>query len=116
MKPGLMRLGIATAAIAFGTWVAGWWAVPVLALVAGFLAWRPSSVSLAAALAWTILLVVDTTAGNMSAIATTLGNVMGLPAPAVVAATLLFPALLAWSAATLGGAARSSGRRMEGTG
>ena len=108
MKAGLPRLVIVTAAIAAGTWLAGWWAVPVLALIAGLLTWRPSTVALGAALAWAVLLVINALAGTMARVASTLGDVMGLPAPAVVAVTLLFPALLAWSAAAIGGAARAT--------
>lgn len=107
MKAGISRLIIVTAAIAAGTWVAGWVAVPVLALVAGLVMWRPSTVALGASLAWAILLAINAVVGAMGRVASTLGDVMGLPWPAVIVATLLFPALLAWSAAALGGAARS---------
>lgn len=88
--------------IAAGTWLAGWWAVPILALIAGAAAIRPVFVAGAASLSWALLLVLDAAQGPFNRILSMLGGVMGLPGIALVILTLLFPALLAWAAATLG--------------
>ena len=102
MNRQAMRVLTVTAAIAVGTWLAGWWSVPVVALLAGALSWGPASVALGSTLAWALLLVIDAVAGSMSRLAGVLADVMGLPAPALIVVTLLFPALLGWSAATIG--------------
>ena len=98
------RFVIIALAMAVGTWLIGWTAVPVLALVAGIARVRPGLIAFAAALGWLLLFLIDAIAGitRLSAI---LGGVMGLPAPAIVAVTLAFPALLAWSAASVADAA-----------
>ncbi|MBV9878932.1 MAG: hypothetical protein JO180_00470 [Gemmatirosa sp.] len=92
---------------ALGTFLAGWWAVPALALVwglaAGRLARRPAaSAALAAMVAWAALLVFDAGGGRLGALGDLFGAIAKLPAPVFFALTLAFPALLAWSAAALG--------------
>jgi hypothetical protein len=90
------------------TWL-GWWAVPVVALLWGAIrpgVRRPAgNAAIAAALAWAAWLVVDRVAGTaaLAALAVRLGGVMNLPAVALIVLTLLFPALLAWSATALAG-------------
>lgn len=95
---------IVALAIAASTWLGGWWAVVVVALVAGFLhseepktPWR---VGLAGILGWSLLLVVDAR-GAFGRLATVLGGAMSIPSPALLLMTVLFAALLAWSAATV---------------
>jgi len=98
------------AAFALGSWV-GWWMVPAVAVLWGLL--RPAvrrpilSAALAAAAAWAVWLTVDSLRGQGAAgrLASQLGSVMHLPAPALFFVTLLFPALLGWSASALGCAA-----------
>lgn len=107
MSNSIVRLVIVTSAAAAGTWLVGWWMVPVIGLLAGLLTWPAPAVAFGCGLAWTILLLVNSLAGGLSRVASVLGDVMGLPAPALVALTILFPALLGWSAATLGAAART---------
>jgi hypothetical protein len=85
-----------------GTWFAGWWMVPIVAVIAGAAAIAPVLVATTAALAWALFLIADAAQGPLGRIMTMLGGVMGLPGVVVVMLTILFPALLAWSAATLG--------------
>jgi hypothetical protein len=92
---------------ATATWFGGWWAVPVVALGAGLLRCAPGVVAGASATGWLILLLIDVAAGSIGRVGSVLAGVMGLPAPALFAVTLAFPALLGWSAASLGNAARS---------
>jgi hypothetical protein len=101
------RFFAAAFALAVGTWLVGWWAIPVVALVLGVLGTRPASVAGAAAVAWVALLIVDATGGSITRLASVLAGVMGLPAPALFLVTVLFPAVVGWSAASLGDAARS---------
>ena len=95
----IVRLLVIALAMAAGTWLIGWYAVPVLAMVAATARVRPGLVALAAALGWVVLFLIDVVAG-ITRLGSVLAGVMGLPAPAIVAVTLLFPALLAWSAAS----------------
>jgi hypothetical protein len=93
-------------AIAVLTWLLGWWGVVIAALVAGALLHRRSGaawlVALAAVLAWGALVAVDALGGRFSALATSVGGVLRVPAGALLVVTLLFGALLAWSAAVVG--------------
>jgi hypothetical protein len=93
------------AAMAALTWVLGWWAVLLAAAIVGYVfsregggGWR---VALAGAASWGALLVVDAAGGPLGTVARTLAGVMRAPGPALVLLTLAFPALLAWSVATL---------------
>jgi hypothetical protein len=93
------------AACAIATVVLGWWSVPVVA-VAWALVRRgaPSTSSLAAvaaALAWGALLASVAARGPFGTLATQLAGVMALPTVVLPLVTLIFPALLAWSAAQL---------------
>jgi hypothetical protein len=96
---------IVAAAMAILTWVVGWWGIVVAAAITGVVfreqgggGWR---VALAAALSWTALLLVDVVGGPFAHLARVLAGVMRVPAPALIAITLLFAATLAWSAATV---------------
>ncbi|UCC74491.1 MAG: hypothetical protein JSV86_08035 [Gemmatimonadota bacterium] len=90
----------------------GWWALPVVAAVWGALAaypvrpWRLAALS--AATAWAALLAVGATGGPLLELAAILGGVFALPGFVVVLLALIFPALLAWSAAGLVAALRAT--------
>ena len=90
---------------ACATWVIGWWGVAIVALIAGVVyrrdggrAWR---VALGAAEGWALLLLVDAVGGHFGRVATTVAGAMSLPAAALLVVTLLFPALIGWSGATV---------------
>lgn len=90
--------------------ILGWWAIPVTAAVWGIMrpvVQRPAIFAAStAALAWTGWLVVDALSprGDFSGLAVRLGGIFSLPAPALLAITVLFAALLAGSAAYVAGA------------
>ncbi|MEO7454819.1 MAG: hypothetical protein ABIY52_01060 [Gemmatimonadaceae bacterium] len=95
---------VAALAMAGLTWTLGWWGVVVAAAILGWVyrtergrAWR---VALAAAEGWALLLILDLLSGPLGTLATTLQGVMKIPSPALLLVTLLFPALLGWSAAS----------------
>ena len=102
-------LGVAAVMAAF-TWLLGWWGVLLAAAIVGFVHFRVGGggwrVALAGAVAWGALLVVDAAAGAFGTVSRTLAGVLRVPGPALVLLTLAFPALLAWSAATLVAGAR----------
>lgn len=93
------------------TWVAGWWAVLVAAFVAGAACHRTRGsaglVATAAALAWIALLLMNARDGRLGELAMLLGGVFPAPGPALLALTVLFIAIGAWSAAVVGAAAAS---------
>jgi hypothetical protein len=94
------------AAFALASWLA-WWAVPLVAALWGLLrpaVWRPIlSAALAAALGWGCWLLLDALSdpSALARLGQRLGAVMQLPFPLLLLLTLLFPALLAWSASAL---------------
>jgi Na+-translocating ferredoxin:NAD+ oxidoreductase RnfD subunit len=101
----LAFLAVAAAAATL-TWLLGWWGVAVAALIAGVLLRRRRGaawlIALAAVVGWSALIVVDTIGGRFSTLAASISGVMRVPAPALLVVTLLFGALLAWSAAVVG--------------
>lgn len=94
------------AAFALASWI-GWWAVPLVAALWGAL--RPGfpkpilAAALAALLGWALWLLVDylDDPAALERLAARVAAIMQLPAPFLFLLTLLFPALLAWSAAAL---------------
>lgn len=112
----LLRTLILAIVFALGTVLLGWWVVPLLAIAIGALqhgAPRPGlTAALAAALGWGgYLAVVALGGGPVTSFASSLAASMQLPGWAPLAATLVFPALLAGPAAYLG--ARMAGRYLS---
>jgi hypothetical protein len=88
----------------------GWWAIPATAALWGVL--RPVSrrpalfAAAAAALGWSGWLLLDALSprGDFGSLAVRLAGIFSLPAPALIAITILFAGLLAGSAAYAAGA------------
>jgi hypothetical protein len=99
-------LTIVAAILVAATWVAGWWGVPLIAAVVGVLLCTRRGiaglVALAAVIAWSVLILVDGASGRFGVLAGLLGSTLQVPAAALLTVTLLFAALLAWSAAAIG--------------
>ncbi len=96
---------VVAAVLAALTWMIGWWGVLLGALIVGWVhrhhgggGWR---LALAGATAWGGLMLANAAAGPLDRVVSTLGAVLRVPGVVVVLLTLAFPALLAWSAATL---------------
>ena len=89
---------------AVATFGLGWWSVPLVAAVWA-LASRSERKAMFAGLAalggWATLLLLDVARGPVATMGSQLGDVMNLPALGLYAFTLIFPALLAWCAASL---------------
>ena len=86
------------------TYGTGWWSVAVVAALWGLFSTDPHrarNAAIAAAGGWGTLLLLDVARGPVSTMATQLGDLMGVPSVVLYLLTLLFPALIAWSAATL---------------
>ncbi len=101
----------ATALLAVATWVIAWWMVPVIVAIWAFAdqddRWLPIKSALAGALAWGILLLIDSAGSGVGRIADAVGGVIGIGALPLGLLTLLYPALLAASAAVVVRAVRS---------
>ena len=99
------RLAMLSAAFALATAALGWWAVAIVALAWVLLDHDQSvstvSVGIAAGLGWGILLGWDARGGHVGALSVKLAEVLHLPSAALCGATLVFPAILAGSAAAL---------------
>ena len=105
---GLVRLVLLTLAFYLATRFGGWWAVPIIAAVWGALSWGDGLVAaIAVCIAWTALLARDAAFGPFGDLAATLGALFHARPALVIALTLIFPMLLAWSAAVVSGAGRS---------
>ena len=95
--------------VGVSTWIGGWWTVPLIALIAGLLRCPAGLVAGGCTAGWLLLLLIDVAAESFGRVGTVLAGIMGLPAAALFAVTLAFPALFGWSAASLGNAARRRG-------
>jgi len=87
---------------AAGTVAAGWWTVPIIAALCVRVLpsdRRPGTAIIGAAAGWGGLVALGWSQGQV--LAHTLSSTLGLPPWGFLAATLLFPALLAGAAAAL---------------
>ena len=102
----MMFVAIVALAAAACTWVLGWWAVAIVAIIAGAVMraenGRPWRVALGCLAGWALLLLMDAAAGPMGTVARMVSGAMSIPSTALLLVTLLFPALMGWSGATLG--------------
>lgn len=100
-----LRVLLLAASFAIGTWVLGWWAIPLFAAGAGMLARhvrrQALAAGLAAMLAWGGLLAWSAARGSVWSFATTVGGAIGVSGAALILLTLVFPAVLASLAASL---------------
>lgn len=100
----VIKLVLLAEAFAVATFALGWWTVPIVA--AAWAAYstdenRARSAALCAMGGWATLLALDFARGPVGTMGAQLGGVMNLPPVVLYVLTLVFPALLAWSAATL---------------
>ena len=97
-----LRVLLLALSFAIGTWILGWWAVPLLAAIGGVLArhvrHQGRATALAAAIAWGALLVWSSTEGSVWSFSRLAGGAMGMSGAALILVTLLFPAAIAWLA------------------
>jgi hypothetical protein len=92
-----------TIALVAATAVGGWWGVGLAAFAWGAWTGRARVVAAAAVCAWGSVLVWTAGAGALGRLIAELGQVAMVPGWVLVVATLVFPGVLAWSAAVVGG-------------
>ncbi|MFN2602037.1 MAG: hypothetical protein ABR582_04675 [Gemmatimonadaceae bacterium] len=106
MLRAVVKFLLLSEAFAVATYAVGWWAIPLVALVCGLVMnreGRPIYYStICAAAGWLSLLLLDAARGPLGELAARFGGVMGFSPVALFVTTLIFPALLAWSASSLG--------------
>lgn len=99
-----LRVLLLAAAFAIGTWILGWWAIPLLAAIAGVIARRTPrqamAAGVAAAVAWGMLLTQGALRGSVWSFASQVGGAIGVSGVMLIILTLVFPAALAWLAAS----------------
>jgi hypothetical protein len=107
---------VLAAVLAAGTMLYGWWTVPVLAFLWGLASLgrvrrAAGLAALAAVLAWGALLALDGMSGHLVGLGALFGRVARQPPAVFFVLSLVFPALLAWSAAALGASVWPGPRR-----
>ncbi|HEY0242947.1 MAG TPA: hypothetical protein VGC52_09810 [Gemmatimonadaceae bacterium] len=103
MLRSVVKAVLLAEAFAVATFALGWWSVPIVAVLYAAASKRryPARFAgLCAAGGWGALLLLDFAKGPVANMGTRLGGVMGVPPAVLFVLTLLFPALLAWCAAT----------------
>ena len=99
----MVRYAFLTALFALVTRALGWWAVPLAGAAWAYLAEgaprSPWDAGLGAIFGWALILVWTATASPLGELARRLGGVVGVSPAALVAVTLLYGGVLAWSAA-----------------
>jgi hypothetical protein len=111
MLRATVKFLLLTEAFAVTTFALGWWAVPLLAFAwAAFVDTRRPVLfaTTCAGSAWTAMLLLDAARGPVDAVAARFAGIVGLPPIVLIAVTILFAALLAWSASIVGAAIRKS--------
>jgi hypothetical protein len=100
-------------AMTLATWSLGWWALVVVALALGAARQRPRRIALAAALSWAALLAYDALGGRLAVLGGLLGGIFTVPGIVLMAITIGFAAVAAWSAATVAAGLRRLLQRMD---
>jgi hypothetical protein len=100
-----------TVALVAATAVSGWWGIGLAAFVWGAWTGRARVVAVAAVCAWGSVLVWTAGSGALGRLIAEMGQLAMVPGCVLVVATLVFPAVLAWSAAVVGGGVRGNYRK-----
>jgi len=106
----LLQTVLLALAVALGTFMFGWWTVPLIGAVWGLVARereRPQlTAASAAALGWALLMLWTSTRGPVGEVARRAAGVMGTGRPWFFLMTVAFPMIVAWAAAAITGAVR----------
>ncbi len=104
---GLVRVGVLAIAVGAATVGLGWWAVPLVGALWGVVAaretWPVTTIAAAAGLSWVVLLGWAAVQGPVLGVANTLGATVSLPGWGVLLLAVVFPTVLAGSAAGVAG-------------
>lgn len=98
----LVRVAVLVLIFGLGTWLGGWWAVPLIGVL--YAAGRRQSgvaneAALGAMLSWALLILINVGAPAFRVLMTRLSGVFPVPGVVVLVVAVLFAGLLAWSSA-----------------
>jgi len=97
----VLRVILLALSFGIGTWILGWWAVPLFAAIAAFLApnvpHQGMAAALAAGVAWGTLLAWTAAEGSVWSFSRVAGGAMGVSGLTLILLTLAFPAAVAWA-------------------
>ena len=100
-----LRVLLLALSFAIGTWILGWWSVPLFAAIAGGVArhvrHQGVAAGVAAMVAWGALLGWSASQGSVWSFSRIAGGAMGISGVALILVTLLFPTALAWLSTTI---------------
>ena len=98
----VVELVMLTIGMLAATAVCGWWGVGIAAFAWGAWVGRVRLVAVAAMCAWSGVLVWTAGSGAFGTLITELGQIARAPGWVLVAMTVVYPGVLAWSAAVVG--------------
>jgi hypothetical protein len=97
-----LRVVLLALSFGIGTWILGWWTIPLFAAVAAVVARdvprQAGAAAIAGAVSWGTLLAWSATHGSVWSFGRIAGGAMGVSGLLLILMTLAFPAALAWSA------------------
>jgi hypothetical protein len=111
MVRSTVKFLLLTEAFAVATYAFGWWTVPLLAFAwAAFVPTRRPVLfaTICAAAGWASMLLLDAARGPVDTVGARFGGILGVSSIALIAITIVYAALLAWSASLVGAAIRKS--------
>lgn len=114
-----LRTAVVAGATMAGTILLGWWSVAAVGIVSGLVS-RPGRAAVletgcGAAFGWAAILAGSAVSGPVWVVAQRVGPVFGMPGWGFLAVTMVFPALLAGSAALVAGELRRFTWSAEGS-
>lgn len=105
MIPRLLRILAVAAVVALGTWLAGWWAVPLCGAVYALLRARQEGAvreaAIGAMIAWTALLIWQVSHPAFARLSSAVSGVFPVPGVVLMLVAVCIAGLLAGSAAHL---------------
>lgn len=100
-----LRVALLALSFGIGTWILGWWAIPLFAAMAAVMARdvprQAVAAGIAGAVSWGTLLAWSATQGSIWSFARLAGGAMGVSGLVLILMALAFPAVLAWSATVI---------------
>ena len=113
-----LRIAVVAAVTVAATILLGWWSVAAVGIVSGLVSPPGRATVLetggGAAIGWAAILAASAVSGPIWVVAQRVGPVFGVPASGFLAIALVFPALLAGSAALVAGELRRFALVAEG--
>lgn len=99
----ILQLALLTVLVVAGTWIGGWWMVPAVGALYGFVVMQDRAASLTAALAgaigWGAILAFDSSRGPVVHLAQVVGGMIHMAGPWLLVLAITYATVLCASAA-----------------